>query len=272
MVRAAKIRERVTKGAKSAGTAYPLVSSGSLVGRLAEDIGRGIVSRAGEVGASLPTEPEIQKSYGVSRTVVREATRLLAAKGLISVRPKTGVRIRPVGDWNMFDPDVMRWHVDGAPDLGFILSLYEVREIFEPQAAKLAAERIQPAEREQLARAMEGIATHPRGSHALVDSDLEFHRVILAAAGNPVLRSFGALIEQTMAISFALTWRKTPLKESVEQHRIVCDAIMVGDSADATYAMRNLVRSARGDILAAMSDIPGVARRQANGAKKAKGS
>jgi DNA-binding FadR family transcriptional regulator len=118
---------------------------------------------------------------------------------------------------------------------------------------------------------MEGIATHPRGSRALVDSDLEFHRVILVAAGNPVLRSFGALIEQTMAISFALTWRKTPLEESVEQHRVVCAAIMEGDAAGAAYAMRNLVRSARGDILAAAGDMPGAARRM-NGAKKPKRS
>jgi DNA-binding FadR family transcriptional regulator len=148
MCRMVRLEKRTGKrAAKTARTARPHLTRRSLVGKLAEEIGRGIVSRASEAGASLPTEPEIQKSYGVSRTVVREATRLLAAKGLISVRPKTGVRIRPSGDWNMFDSDVMRWHVDGAPDIGFILSLYEVREIFEPQVAKLAAERIAPAER-----------------------------------------------------------------------------------------------------------------------------
>jgi DNA-binding FadR family transcriptional regulator len=255
---------RRTKKTKSAaqkppggrGTARrePALRSGySLVGELAIDLGRRIVAREFAPGVTLPTEPEIQKSYRVSRTVVREATRLLAAKGLISVRPKTGVRTRPPDEWNMLDSDVMRWHLDGAPDTEFIMALYEVREIFEPQAARLAAERISPDGREKLALAMREMESRPSGSAALIDADLEFHRVILAAAGNPVLRSFGALIEQTMAISFALSWRQTTPGESLEQHRMVCDAVLEGNAVDAAYAMRCLVRAARSDVLAAMT-------------------
>jgi DNA-binding FadR family transcriptional regulator len=234
-----------------------LRSGSSLVGELSADLGRRIVAREFAPGVPLPTEPEIQKSYRVSRTVVREATRLLAAKGLILVRPKTGMRARPSDEWNMLDSDVMRWHLGGVPDLQFILALYEVREIFEPQAAKFAAERITAADREKLAQAMREMENRPSGSEELIDADLEFHRVILSAAGNPVLRSFGALIEQTLAISFALSWRQTTPGESLEQHRQVCQAVMEGNGIDAAYAMRCLVRAARADVLAAMSKSAG---------------
>jgi len=234
----------------------PPPATRGLVEWLAQQLGARIVQRDFSPGQPLPTEGEIQAAYSVSRTVVREATRLLAAKGLVSVRPKTGVRIRPASDWNMIDPDVMRWHLDGPPDLAFILSLYEIREIFEPQAARLAAERITPEDGERLSRAMAGIATHARGSPELIESDLAFHRLILVSTANPVLRSLGALIEQTMAVSFALSWRQTPQDESVEQHRRVCEAILAGDGEDAAYAMRRLIRSARQDVLAEMRVSP----------------
>ena len=239
----------LTADSSTAVTESPHATRG-LVERLARDLGVRIVHRRIGAGEALPTEAEIQVAYSVSRTVVREATRLLAAKGLVSIRPKTGVRVRSAGDWNMIDPDVMRWHLDGAPDQDFIKALYEIREVFEPQAAKFAAERIGDDDRAGLVEALDGIARYPRGSQALIDSDLAFHRIILAATGNPVLRSLGALIEQTMAVSFALSWRQTPQDESVQQHRRVCEAILAGDGEDAAHAMRRLIRSARQDVLA----------------------
>src|SRR6476660_4217498 len=88
---------------------------GSLSEIVARSIGRRIVSGQYRPGETLPIEPRIQEEFGVSRTAVREAIRLLSAKGLTVSRPKIGTRIRPISDWNMLDPDVLRWHVDQKP-------------------------------------------------------------------------------------------------------------------------------------------------------------
>ncbi|MCX7671255.1 MAG: GntR family transcriptional regulator, partial [Anaerolineae bacterium] len=129
----------------------------SLTMAAAADLGRRIVGRQIPAGSALPTEPELQEQLGVSRTVVREAIRHLASKGLVSVGPKVGTRVRPPSDWNMLDPQVMEWHMAGPASADFIAALYEMRFIFEPEAARLAATRISPAQREALASALEGI-------------------------------------------------------------------------------------------------------------------
>ena len=130
---------------------------GSLSEMVAGSVGRRIVSGQYRPGETLPTEPRIQEEFGVSRTAVREAIRLLSAKGLTVSRPKIGTRIRPISDWNMLDPDVLRWHVDQQPSEEFIHHLFEMREIIEPAAASRACERATPEEIAVIAAAMEGI-------------------------------------------------------------------------------------------------------------------
>ena len=114
-------------------------SGASLTMAVATDLGRKIAGRQIPAETTLPTEPELQEKLGVSRTVVREAIRHLASKGLVSVGPKVGTRVRPPSDWNMLDPEVMEWHLAGPASADFIAALYELRLIFEPEAARLAA-------------------------------------------------------------------------------------------------------------------------------------
>src|SRR3990167_3237929 len=113
---------------------------------VAGKIGRRIVSGQYRPGDTLQTEPRIQAEFGVSRTAVREAIRLLSAKGLTASRPKIGTRVRPTVDWNMLDPDVLRWQLDQNPSEEFIHALFEMREIIAPAAAERAAERATPEE------------------------------------------------------------------------------------------------------------------------------
>src|SRR5690242_14235721 len=62
----------------------------------------------------LPTEPELVRRFAVSRTVVREAVKMLAAKGLVVTRPRQGTVIEPYKTWKLLDPLVLKWMVDGA--------------------------------------------------------------------------------------------------------------------------------------------------------------
>jgi DNA-binding FadR family transcriptional regulator len=127
--------------------------------KVAGTLGRRIVSGRYRPGEILPTEPKIQMEFGVSRTAVREAIRVLSAKGLTASRPKIGTRVRPMADWNMLDPDVLRWQMDQSPTEEFIQSLFEMREIIEPAAAARAAERALDGEIDALGIAMDAIQT-----------------------------------------------------------------------------------------------------------------
>ena len=220
--------------------------------RLAVDLGCKITSGSLAAGTILPTENEIQQQYGVSRTVVREAVRHLAAKGLVTVGPKVGTRVRASIDWNMLDVDVMQWHLMAEIRRPFVEAVYEMRLINEPAAARLAASRISDEQSERLAEALQGMADHPRGSAELIAADLLFHRIILEATANPILRSLGTMIERSLAISFSLSWRRNPQDEVVRQHFRVFDAIKRNDGEAAALFMRRLIESAFEDVVAAL--------------------
>jgi DNA-binding FadR family transcriptional regulator len=219
---------------------------------VAGTIGRRIVSGQYKPGDTLPTEPRIQEEFGVSRTAVREAVRLLSAKGLTASRPKIGTRVRPIVDWNMLDPDVLRWQVDQRPSDDFINALFEMREIIEPAAASRAAERATPEEIAALGVAMEGIQNEPRGSPEQIKADVDFHMVLLEASRNPMLRSVGAVIEQTLAITFSLGWRTVMAEDAILQHRAVYDAVRQRKAEDAFLAMRRLLRNSKGNVFDAI--------------------
>src|SRR5438128_7743542 len=109
----------------------------SLHDRVVHAIGRKILGGELPPGALLPAEPEL----GASRTVLREAIKVLAAKGLVEARPKIGTRVRPRDAWNLLDPDVLSWQREGTAPVAFLRKLTEVRRIVEPAAAELAGER-----------------------------------------------------------------------------------------------------------------------------------
>jgi GntR family transcriptional regulator, galactonate operon transcriptional repressor len=238
------IREGRAKGDRS--------RQGSLSELVAGTIGRRIVSGQYKPGETLPTEPRIQEEFGVSRTAVREAIRLLSAKGLTSSRPKIGTRVRPTVDWNMLDSDVLRWQVDQKPSEDFIHALFEMREIIEPAAASRAAERASEDEIRALGLAMEGIQSEPRGSPTQIQADIDFHMLILEASRNPMLRSLGAMIRSTLEITFSLGWRTVMADDAVLQHRDVYDAIRQRQSEEAFLAMRRLLRNSKGNVFDAM--------------------
>src|SRR5690606_10023924 len=157
-------------------------------------------------------------------------------------RPKIGTRVRPRVDWNMLDPDVLRWQIDQKPTEEFIQSLFEMREIIEPAAASRAAERATDAEIAELGAAMNGIENEPRGSAAQIKADIDFHMIVLSASRNPMLRSVGAMIESALSISFTLGWRTVMAQDAVLQHRAVHDAIRDRTGEEAFLAMRRLLR------------------------------
>jgi GntR family transcriptional regulator, galactonate operon transcriptional repressor len=225
----------------------------SLHGRIVHAIGRRILCGNLQPGALLPAERELH----ASRTVVREAVKVLAAKGLVESRPKTGTRVRARDAWNLLDPDVLAWQRDGAPTASHgaqLRALAEVRRIIEPAAADLAATRADArdiAALEQALDDMEATAPPARGGdlEAFVQADMRFHLAILRACRNDLLEQMSRVVYSALLVSFRSTSALPgSAKASLPKHRAILDAIRAGHPRRAGAAMRRLVQSTARDV------------------------
>src|SRR5262249_4395549 len=142
---------------------------------LALGILRGTIGRA---ASDLSTEGDLCRHFNVSRTVLREAVKVLAAKGLIEVRPRTGIRVRPRNEWNLVAADLLGWLWEAGPDNALVWELCEVRAIVEPAAAELAASRASDKEIEELLHWYDLIAANTDDENARLEADRHFHATI----------------------------------------------------------------------------------------------
>jgi len=213
-------------------------------GRIVHAIGRRIVTGEIRPGEQLPTPARVRASRGV----VREAVKVLTAKGLVVSRPKTGTRVRPPEHWNLLDPDVLAWRLEGLPRGVILGKLTEVRLIIEPGAAELAALQAGPAEVESLQAALrdmrEALDLSPPDHEAYNEADVRFHRVIVQACDNEILEQIGAIVNTTLLVAFHAAVRVPGLaRSSLSRHQAILDAIRGRQPKRARAAMRVLVRN-----------------------------
>ncbi len=200
-------------------------------------------------GTTLPTEPEIGSSLGVSRTIVREAIRTLAAKGMVSVGPRVGTRVRPRGDWNPFDPDIIRWRIALGIDSTFIRDLVELRLAIEPAAAALAARRAEAADIARLEKAYQAMAAAEDVEADWMPADLAFHGAILAGTHNQFFTALAPVIETVLRVSFHLSVSsRDSARSSLPYHDAVRRAITERQPEEAEASLRFLILSARRDM------------------------
>jgi DNA-binding FadR family transcriptional regulator len=202
-------------------TKVAAVKKSSLHHQVAQDIGARILRGEFAPGDLLPNEAESCKAYGVSRTAVREAMKMLTAKGLILSRPKIGSRVQQRDSWNLLDRDVLVWYCAAAERSHFLSSMQQVREILEPEAAALSAVNHTAAQLKAIETALVGMRDAP-DFIAWNTADVKFHLAILWSAGNELLVPFGFLIESALGTMFDYTvrhnqdWRKAyPLHEDI---------------------------------------------------------
>ncbi|MCJ2012279.1 FadR/GntR family transcriptional regulator [Methylobacterium sp. J-076] len=217
-------------------------------GSVARTLGIAILSGLHAPGAVLPGEIEFSEQLGISRTAYREAVRILSAKGLVESRPKTGTRVSARSRWNLLDPDILAWAFEAEPSETFIRDLFELRQIVEPAAAALAAERRSSVDIARMGHALEEMARYglavPEGRAA----DRAFHHAVLEATRNAPLLSLSS------SIVAAVTWttiykqrlRALP-RNPLPDHRAVYEAIVAGDSEGARETMSVLIRLALAD-------------------------
>ncbi|MEW9550494.1 FadR/GntR family transcriptional regulator [Nonomuraea sp. NPDC050783] len=186
----------------------------------------------------------LQERLGVSSTALREAMKVLTAKGLIGARPKLGTYVRPHDDWHLLDGDVIRWKFAGRPDPAFLRDLHELRSIVEPPVARLAALRRTPEELAALERALERMADEPNS----VQADLDFHRALLVAGRNELLVRMEVVMGAGLAGRDRLVHGPSHTGDPVPSHLAVLEAVRRGDAEAAERAMRDLLDQAWRDV------------------------
>jgi DNA-binding FadR family transcriptional regulator len=230
-----------------------MASSADLHSVLVENLGLAIAGGTLEPHSILRLD-ELEAQHGVSRSVVREATRVLSSKGMLESRRRLGTVVQPEECWNLYDPQVIRWRLASSRRLEQLRALNELRGAIEPQAARLAAERASWDEGSDLvSQAARLWSAGQRGDRdEFLRLDIEFHAAVLRASGNPMFSQLHNLVAEV------LTGRtehglmpQLPDHEALQLHVDVASAIQRSESHAAHAAMSRIVEQSTeemGDI------------------------
>jgi len=230
---------------ESAAALVGSASARNLRNQIAWDLGVDIVAGRYPPDTVLLLDTEIVERFKVSRTVLREAINALASKGMLEARARTGTRVLPRQKWNMFDADVLVWHFEAGPDVGFLTSLREIRIGVEVEAAALAAMRrtnqqaagiLVFADRMEKADSTEEIA----------QADLQFHSAIADASQNPFMASISSLVKVALAAAFKMSSpiaAPESMAAVVHSHQRIAEAIRDSRPGEARDAMLDVIWS-----------------------------
>ena len=199
-----------------------------------DQVGKAIVTGYFD-GRPFPTEAHLEAQYQVSRSVVREAVKMLTAKGLLSARPRQGTIVQPRQHWNLFDKDVLRWLLERKFSLGLLRQFTDLRIAIEPKGAALAAENATPDGLERLQAAFERMVQTQHSVPDAIHADIDFHVAILEASGNPFFSQFRDVVSTALQTSIKYTGQVAGATTDLPQHEAVMAAIIDRD-ADAAYA------------------------------------
>ncbi|MEZ5947378.1 MAG: FadR/GntR family transcriptional regulator [Hyphomonas sp.] len=228
----------------------------NLSDQVADALGRSIASGDRAPGSFLPTETELLAEFGASRTVLREAIKMLSAKGLIDARPRRGTMVKPESEWNLADPDILNWLLDRRNVLPLMMEFADLRLALEPGAAALAARVASERSRQDMRDAYSRMEAAARGEEDALAADIAFHVSILKASGNRFFYSLRFMVQVALQFSIRITnHTKGVDRASLEDHRRILDAILERDAPRAESAMRALIAETI-QLLAGASQAP----------------
>ena len=207
---------------------------------LLDHLGKTIVT-GGYIDRPFPTEAELSKQHGVSRSVTREAVKMLTTKGLLSARPRQGTIVQPDSAWNLFDPDVLRWLLDRKFSLKLLREFNQLRVAIEPAAAALAATF---ADKNGLALIRAGfnrMQVAEIGDDDTLEADIAFHVAILRASTNPFFAQFCDVVSTALRTSIRFTNRIQGRTADLAAHEAVLFAIEARDPEASRTAMLRII-------------------------------
>ncbi|KMO18583.1 transcriptional regulator [Methylobacterium platani JCM 14648] len=212
---------------------------------VARSLGTAIIAGRYAAGARLPGDGELIATFRVSRPVLRESVKTLAAKGLLTTKARVGTVVRERAAWNMFDADVLAWHLEAGIDRRFLRDLAEIRLAVEPAAAALAAERRGPDDLAALEAGLARMRAAPSDSPGFAEGDLALHVAVAVASGNPFMRSIGGVIEVALRASFQLSApvEAAEREATLAAHAAIVAAITAGDPDEAAAAITAVIHN-----------------------------
>jgi DNA-binding FadR family transcriptional regulator len=208
----------------------------------------GLAICAGDLASgSVVRIDQLEERYGVSRSVVREAIRVLASMGLVASRRRVGVQVRPASEWNLYDPQVIRWRMTSPARTAQLRSLTELRTAIEPEAARMAAQRASLASASELMGLAGKLwaAGQAGDAEAFLTLDIQFHGLVLSSSGNEMFAQLHTLVEEVLTgrTQYGLTPRR-PHNEALQLHVDVASAIQRGSVDEAHAAMLGIMQRA----------------------------
>ncbi len=228
----------------------------NLFATVVESLGSRIVQGVLRPGDPFPNEADLGREFGASRSVIREAVKSLAAKGLLESRTRTGIRVLPAGHWNLLDLDVLGWRYEAMEARDFFRELFEIRRVIEPEASALAAQRASDEDivAIETAYAVMAAAEAEGTTEAAIMADLDFHRAILSAAHNDLLLQMGKLIGVGLLASYGISTGHYTL--FLDRHRDVLAAIRRRRPETARRMMQRLLGETRDYLDAHLASEP----------------
>jgi DNA-binding FadR family transcriptional regulator len=205
-----------------------------------DHLGKQIVTGA-FTDKAFPTEGELSKQHGVSRSVTREAVKMLSAKGLLSARPRQGTIVQPISSWNLFDADVLSWLLERKFSLELLAQFNQLRSAIEPAAAALAAADSDEAGLVAIRGGFARMVAAEKGDDDTLDADIAFHLAVLRASGNPFFDQFRDVVATALRTSIRFTNRIQGRTADLAAHDAVRRAIERHDPAAARIAMSNII-------------------------------
>jgi DNA-binding FadR family transcriptional regulator len=216
--------------------------------QVADRIGLSIMRGEIVPGDALPSEMRICEMLDVSRTVVREAIRMLTGKGLVESRAKSGTRVRLPEEWNHLDPDVLRWLLQTTDVDSYLAKLFQLRHAVEPAATAMAASASAAEDRARLRAAYEGMVA-ARTNEAFVAADIAFHKGIYFATRNEFFWPIAQMFEITLSPSLTIAATGDHRPRSLIEHRDVVEAIERRDPEAARAAAVLLLEHSAADLV-----------------------
>ena len=219
--------------------------TGSLASQVSRELGRRIVAGIYAENDLIEDENTLLSRYQVSRSVIRDAVKILVGKGLLEVRRGIGTRVKPRIEWVLLDDDVLAWHQSGPFRIDFFKKLMEIRLIIEPNAARWASERGTNENIRKIELAQKKMEDEKGSIEDFVIADAQFHQSIIRAADNEILESMEGVIFSALLNSIRIT-NKDPRDNmtSIPFHSAVTNAIVERNPDLAELNMKRLLGDA----------------------------
>lgn len=237
----------------------------NLNAQLVDALGQRIIDGHYKVGEQLPVEADLCEEFGVSRSIMREATKILSAKGLLASRPRIGTLVRERMHWNLLDTQVLAWITKSMQPEAYLDMMFEARMTIEPRSSAIAAEKATREDIRRIKQAYNDMAAATNLKESL-EPDIRFHQAIMDATHNDIIRYMGHTLHSTLAISIQLTsWHPDIHFASLPRHEAIYLAIARHDPEAALEATRTLLKESRKDF--DLSKKSGRQKHRAAGAK-----